>query len=533
MATRSKVGNSSRRTSFRDQADLQDIFASSEDNSEDEELPSGPKKKLVRRSSNPSTSRLAMFTDTIRAAQTQVRTIKKQDIGFSNSLKRHHEKGYTTSESKGLPKSVETSSEAISSTTVGSSITPIISTSESQRQAKSIGNHNHKSSINAPSRDAQSDQKMVRPEVASSSVRKSSSTSTAVHILRSVSRAYKDRAITGGQTIRSKAVQGYGTDKSSTSITTKKNSVSIAQPAGPSGIPVSRPKAFYKDQRPISSHPTAPPPIMTTAPASQSQRPPVPTARLQLPTQSVTPSQPLTQAVPLSELPARRVTPPTSPTTRVLVEFIGPTVAAIRTSREARIIHEDTSLEDTSLESLEGPNIMTPHIVHVPVDSYVPRLESLSPYTKREESPELGSESSYYDRSLYGPSSPPCLPGADFAQLATGNQPMNGSPSVNGGHSLNGGQSSNGVPSVNGGPSNYGPRSVCEDLDPDALDDEEFELLVYGERIVGRDEAEGDELASEAEAMDICSDDEDLGATGSGTGTTNGDPVEQWRANIA
>jgi hypothetical protein len=390
MATRSKVGSSSRRTSFRDQADLQDIFASAEDESEGEErepLPA-PEKKRVRRASNPSTSRPTLFTDTIRAAQTHVRTIKKQDIGSSDSLKRHHEKRHTTAEPKELPKSVKKQSTAISSTTVGSSITTIISTSESQRQVKSIGEHNHKTSITAPGRDAQSGQRVSGLGAAPSSVRKSSSTSTAVHILQSIS-----RPITGAQTIRAKAVQACGTDKSSTSITTKKSSVSTAQPARPSAIPVSRSKDNSEDQRPTSSQPIPPPPVMTTAPASQSQKPPIPTARLELPIQCAKPSQPLTQAIPPAEIPARAETPPTSLTTRALVGYIGPTVAALRGSKEAESIHEDTSREEnTSLESLEAPNIMTPHIIHVPVDSSVPPLASLSPHPKREESPDLGSE---------------------------------------------------------------------------------------------------------------------------------------------
>jgi hypothetical protein len=113
---------------------------------------------------------------------------------------------------------------------------------------------------------------------------------------------------------------------------------------------------------------------------------------------------------------------------------------------------------------------------------------------------------------------------------------MNGSPSANGGHSGNGGQSSNGGPSVNGGPSNFGARSLCEDVDPDALDDDEFELLVYGERTEGRTRAEEDESipmeeSSDAEAMDICSEDGDSGPTRNG-GPAHGDPVQQWRADV-
>jgi hypothetical protein len=408
MATRSKVGSSSRRTSFRDQADLQDIFASAEEESEgeDEESLLAPETKRARRASNPSASRQASFADTIRAAQTHARTIKKQDIGSSNSLKRVFEKRQTTSEPKGPPKPVEKQNIGTSNTPADAHISSAISTSEPQRLAKPTTKHVHKSSITAPNRDARSGQKVSGPGGELSSIRKPSSTSTAVHILQSMSRPNKDRPITGGQTIRSKAVQAYGTDKSSTSITTKKSSVSIAQPAGPSAIPVSRSKEYFKDQRPISSQPIPTPPVTTTAPASQSQKPPIPTARLELPIQSAKSSQPLTQAVPPPELPAGRVTPPTSPTTRALVGFIRPTVAALRASREAESIHEDTSREeDTSLESLEAPNIMTPHIVHVPVHSSVPPLASLSPHPKREESPDLGSESSYYDRSLYGPSS--------------------------------------------------------------------------------------------------------------------------------
>jgi len=107
---------------------------------------------------------------------------------------------------------------------------------------------------------------------------------------------------------------------------------------------------------------------------------------------------------------------------------------------------------------------------------------------------------------------------------------MNGSPSAIGGRSVNGGQSSN------GGPSNYDTRSLCQDLDPDALDDEEFELLVCGERMEGRISAEGDESvpleeSSDAEAMDICSEDEDLGPTRNG-GPAHGDSVQQWRADV-
>jgi hypothetical protein len=442
MATRSKVGSSSRRTSFRDQADLQDIFGSHGDKSEDEEVPSVPEKKRLRRASNPSASRPALLTDTIKAARTHV-IIKKQEIGSSSTLTGQHQNLSSTSVAKGPADSID-----------------------------------------------------KRKIPTSSTIQKPGSISTAKHILGSMWQSRKDRAISSGQTIRSKAVQAYGARNSSSSLMTDKHSIAVpAQSASPMSIPRA------EDQPRISYQPTPPPPVSATAPASQLRELSLATAPL-------------------------RTTPPTSPTTRALVGFIGPEVAALRASRETEsVMYEDTSLEETSLDSLEGPNIMTPHIAHFPVDdSSVPRLASFSPHPKREESPDFGSESSYYDRSLYGPSSPPCLPGADSARSATGIQSMNGSQSANGGHSVNGSQS------LNGGPSNFGTRSVYEDLDPHALDDEEFELLIYGERTEGRTEAEGDEMtpveeSSGAEPMDICSDDGDSGPTRTG-GPAHGDPVQ-------
>jgi hypothetical protein len=537
MATRSKVGGSSRRTSFRDQADLQDIFASAKDESEgeDKEPLSAPETKRARRASNPSTLRPALFTDTIRAAQTHVRTIKKQDIGSSNSLKRQLEERQTTSEPKGPAKSVEKQSIRTSSTTAGPHLSSAISPSEPQHQSESIGKHNNRHSITSSGRDARSGQKMVRPEVAPSSVRKSSSTSTAVHILQSLSYPHKDRPQTGGQAIRSKAVQAYGATKASSDLTTNKKS--IDQAAGPSARPIPRAQAAL-------SKPTPPVLAKPTASASQYPRPSLPTGRSQLPTQSVRPTQLPTKAVTPTELPPRQVTPPTSPTTRALVGFIGPKVAALRATREAETVHgdsplEDTSVEHTTLETLEEPEIRTPPINHV--DPNVPPLKSLDSRLaprglnpEREMSPELGSESSYYDRSLYGSSPPPYLPGAKSSANAI--QSVNGSHSANDGQSAGGGQSVNGVQSVTGGRSNYGARSVYEDLDPDELDDEEFELLVYGERTEWRTEAEGDELipmeeSSDAEAMDICSEDGDSGPTRTG-GPAHGDPVQQWRADV-
>jgi hypothetical protein len=185
--------------------------------------------------------------------------------------------------------------------------------------------------------------------------------------------------------------------------------------------------------------------------------------------------------------PSQRPTPPTSPTTRALVGFIRPVVAALRASIDVEALREDNAA-DISVESIKEPEIMTPHINHVD-----PK--------EREDSPDPGSESSYYDRSLYGPSPPPC-------KLA--------------------GDSTEAVRRSDYGQSIYGARSLYDDPALDASDDEELDLFLYGEK-----QAKGDEYdeSSDAEAMDICSDDEDLGATGAGSGTTN-DPVQQWRANV-
>jgi len=441
MATRSKVGSSSRRPSFRDQADLQDIFASDGDESEGEnkEPLSAPETKRARRASNPSTSRPYLLTNTVKSPQAHVRATKKQDIGSSSTLTERHGD---------------------------------LSTFGAKGPATSI---------------------YKRKIPASSTIQEPASISTAKHILGSLWHPKKDRAITSGQAIRSKAVQAYGARNSTSSLTTDKHLTAVqAQPASPRVIP----RAQHQPQ--IPSQPSPPQTVSATAPASQFQE------------------------RSLATLPPR-VTLSTSLATRALVGLTGPEVAGFRAPETEPIIHEDTSLE-----SLEGPNIMTPRITHVdpPVPPFDERLASPGKDTEREESPDLGSESSYYDRSLYGPSSPPCIPG-------NGQRSVYGAQSDHGCQSANDGQSVKGGHSVDGGPSVHGARSVYEDLDPDALDDEEFDMLVYGERTGERTEertqTESGEMypmeeSSDAEAMDICSED--------GEGPAYGDPVQQWRADV-
>jgi hypothetical protein len=498
-STRSKEGTSSQRPHFRDDPSLKDLFVAPDD----QETPFVPDNKRARRASNPSSSR-PVITDRVKDV---LSTGRKSDIGTSSRVMVQPSKDVSlTSMATGQAKS--TKKQDVGSSSMGV-VRRVDNSSNHSHNSKSrdhiqtVANQNVSLFIISVASDAQSFQKPVetdnRKVAAPSSVQRSDSTSTAKHILDTISRPNKERPATSGQTIRSKAIQAYGTGKSSTSLSTKKDSVSTSH----SARPVQKAKYHVNDQ------PLPPLPVSTTAPVSRSSRPSLPTARLSLPTQSAKPQLP-TQTVTPAEAPARP-TPPTSPTTRALVGFIGPTVAALRASREAESIHEDISLEEssfkeTSLETLEGPEIMTPVITHIDplvplapaLDSPAARVASLSP-KEREESPDLGSESSYYDRSLYGPSSPPCL------ERATPNLSANGGQSVNGGPSL-----------------------LEVDLDPDALDDEEFELLVYGEVIVERTEAEGDGMTSDAETMDICTDDEDSRAIGSGSRTRHGDSVQQW-----
>jgi hypothetical protein len=530
-STRSKEGTSSQRPHFKDDPSMKDLFVAPDD----QETPFVPDNKRARRASNPSSSR-PVITGRVKDV---LSTGRESDIEPSSRVMVQPSKDVSlTSMATGQAKS--TKKQDVGSSSLGmvrrvNNSSNNSSNSKSRDHTQTAANQNVSLFIISVGSDAQRFQKPVetdnRKVAAPSSIQRSNSTSTAKHILDSISRPNKERPATSGQTIRSKAIQAYGTGKSSTSLLTKKDSVSTSH----SARPVQKAKCHVNDQ------PLPPHPVSTTAPASRSSRPSLPTARLSLPTQSAKPQLPI-QTVAPAELPAaRRITPPTSPTTRALVGFIGPTVIALRASREAESIHEDTSIEETSLETLEGPEIMTPHIFHVdsPRDSAVARLVQLSPKPEREDSVDLGSESSYYDRSLYGPSSPLCLPGADptkTGQPTDRVQSVGGVQSANGGQSVNGGRSVNSGQSVNGGPSNFGTRSVCEDLDPDALDDEQFELLIYGERTEGRTEAEGDEMtpmeeSSGAEPMDICSDDGDSGPTRNG-GPAHGDPVQQWRADV-
>ena len=306
-------------------------------------------------------------------------------------------------------------------------------TSDEDEGLPSASTKRHVGRASHPSTSRHTIDKQKSP--ASSTTQKPASISTAKHILGSLWHA---RSRTG-QTSRAKATQTYGANSSS-GLTIDKHSTAIS--------------------RASSQSPRLP--VNAKAPASQLRR--------------------------LSPDAPPGVTPPTSPTTRALVRFIGPQVATLHASalkETESIIHEDKSLEEeTSLETLEEPNIMTPHIVHVPVNCPVPPLAQLNPRLKRAESPDLGSESSCYDRSLYGPSSP-----------------SNFEPSESAGRS------------VNGGPSVDGARSVHQSLDLDALDDEESALLVYGETTEAGDGLSPVDESSEAEPMDICTEDERSGST--------------------
>ena len=539
MSTRLKEGTSLQRPHFKDDPSLKDLFIAPDDQ-EAPFVPEAfvPEAKRARRASSPSSTR-PVVTDRVKhvlststsGVKGQVKAVRASDIGSSSRATVQPIKNVSlTSMATGQARFTQKQDVGSSSMGMGQRVESA-SKSKSKEQTQTAASQNVSLSTISVARNTQSGQKAVdansKKVAPPSVVQRSASTSTAEHILNSMSRANNDRPATSGQTISSKAIQAYGAGKSSSSLTTDMNALGIRS-AGSSVRPAPGPRDYIKDQ-PQTSFPTALAlPISTTALTSQSAAKSfLSTARLQLPTQM--PSQPITQAAIPRGLPAaHRVTSPTNPTTRALVGFIEPVVAASRASSEVERIHGhsflantslgNTSLEDTSHETLEGPEIATPVITHI--DAPVPllatslgRLASLSPHPKREESPDLGSESSYYDRSLYGPSSPPCLPVIDPIEASHPSE--------------YGDQSVNGTRSVSGRQSTYGARSVYDDLDPDALDDEEFELLVYGERI----EAEGDEVTSDAEPMDICSEDGDSALTRH-EGPAYGDPFQQWRADV-
>jgi hypothetical protein len=158
-------------------------------------------------------------------------------------------------------------------------------------------------------------------------------------------------------------------------------------------------------------------------------------------------------------------TPPTTPTTRALADYIRTELAAQHAVRDVQshqigppLLHSNPLQTEHGLESLQRLEIATP------------LTTSVMPQRSRSSSSDLfGSDddSSYYDSSLYGQSPPP----AAFQAITTS--------------------------------TSLYARSEG-DVHPDSLDDEDMELYLYGEKY-----AEGKEEATEGQAMDICSEDED------------------------